>query len=77
MFFAGITASFSNRLDKLILLAGAGAGAVLATAGELLGGYPVARRIASFRWVAASTEIRSERCARRNIHSEFRAVLQR
>ena len=40
LFFAGITASFSNRLSRLILLTGAGA--ILATAGVLLAGYPVA-----------------------------------
>ena len=38
LFFAGITASFSNRLSRLILT---GAGAILATAGVLLAGYPV------------------------------------
>jgi hypothetical protein len=40
LFFAGITASFSNRLSKLILLTGAGV--ILAAAGVLLAGYPVA-----------------------------------
>jgi hypothetical protein len=40
LFFAGITASFSNRLSKLLLLFGAGA--ILAVAGVLLAGYPVA-----------------------------------
>lgn len=39
LFFAGITASFSNRLSRLMLLFGAGA--VLAVAGVLLTGYPV------------------------------------
>jgi hypothetical protein len=39
LFFAGITASFSNRLSKLTLLVGAGA--ILAVAGVLLAGYPV------------------------------------
>jgi hypothetical protein len=39
LFFAGITASFSNRLSKLLLLFGAGA--ILAVAGVLLAGYPV------------------------------------
>jgi hypothetical protein len=39
LFFAGITASFSNRLSRLMLLVGAGA--ILAVAGVLLAGYPV------------------------------------
>lgn len=39
LFFAGITASFGNRLSKLILLFGAGG--ILAVAGVLLAGYPV------------------------------------
>ena len=40
LFFAGITASFSNRLSKMILLFGAGA--ILGVAGVLLAGYPIA-----------------------------------
>lgn len=40
LFFAGITASFSNRLSRLMLLFGAGG--ILAVAGVLLAGYPVA-----------------------------------
>ena len=39
LFFAGITASFSNRLSRLMLLFGAGA--ILVVAGVLLAGYPV------------------------------------
>jgi hypothetical protein len=39
LFFAGITASFSNRLSRLMLLVGAGA--ILVVAGVLLAGYPV------------------------------------
>jgi hypothetical protein len=39
LFFAGITASFSNRLSRLMLLFGAGV--ILAVAGVLLAGYPV------------------------------------
>lgn len=39
LFFAGITASFSNRLSKVILLLGAGA--ILTVAGVLLAGYPI------------------------------------
>jgi hypothetical protein len=40
LFFAGITASFSNRLSRVLLLSGAGI--VLAVAGVMLAGYPVA-----------------------------------
>jgi hypothetical protein len=40
LFFAGITASFANRLSKVMLLTGAGV--ILAVAGVLLAGYPVA-----------------------------------
>jgi hypothetical protein len=40
LFFAGITASFANRLSKLMLLGGASV--ILAVAGVLLAGYPVA-----------------------------------
>ncbi len=40
LFFAGITASFSNGISKFLLLSGSGA--VLAVAGVLLAGYPVA-----------------------------------
>jgi hypothetical protein len=40
LFFAGITASFSNGISKFLLLSGAGA--ILAVAGVLLAGYPVA-----------------------------------
>jgi hypothetical protein len=40
LFFAGITASFSNRLSRLLLLSGAGV--ILVVAGVLLAGYPVA-----------------------------------
>jgi hypothetical protein len=39
LFFAGITASFANRLSKVTLLVGAGV--ILAVAGVLLAGYPV------------------------------------
>lgn len=40
LFFAGITASFANRLSKVLLLAGATA--ILVVAGVLLAGYPIA-----------------------------------
>ena len=40
LFFAGITASFRTRLPKLLLVVAAGA--ILAVAGGLLVGYPVA-----------------------------------
>ncbi len=40
LFFAGITASFSNRFSKIVLLLGSAA--ILAAAGVLLAGYPVA-----------------------------------
>ena len=40
LFFAGITASFSNRFSKIVLLLGSAV--ILAAAGVLLGGYPVA-----------------------------------
>jgi hypothetical protein len=40
LFFAGITASFSNRLSRVLLLSGAAV--VLAVAGVLLAGYPIA-----------------------------------
>jgi hypothetical protein len=39
LFFAGITPSFSNRLSRVLLLAGSGA--ILAVAGVLLASYPV------------------------------------
>jgi len=40
LFFAGITASFSNRFSKIVLLMGSAV--ILGAAGVLLGGYPVA-----------------------------------
>lgn len=40
LFFAGITASFSNRVSKLLLLTAAGV--VLAVAGVILARYPIA-----------------------------------
>ena len=40
LFFAGITASFNNRLPRIVLLLGSAA--ILAFAGVLLGGYPIA-----------------------------------
>lgn len=40
LFFAGITASFSNRFSKVVLLLGSAV--ILAAAGVLLAGYPVA-----------------------------------
>jgi hypothetical protein len=40
LFFAGITASFANRPSKVMLLVGAGV--ILAVAGVLLAGYPIA-----------------------------------
>jgi hypothetical protein len=40
LFFAGITASFSNRLSKIVLLLGSAV--ILAAAGVLLASYPIA-----------------------------------
>ncbi len=40
LFFAGITASFKNRLPRIVLLLASAA--ILAFAGALMGGYPVA-----------------------------------
>lgn len=40
LFFAGITASFNNRFSKIVLLLGSAV--ILAAAGVLLAGYPVA-----------------------------------
>jgi hypothetical protein len=40
LFFAGITASFNNRLPRILLLTGSAA--VLAVAGVLMSGYPIA-----------------------------------
>jgi hypothetical protein len=40
LFFAGITASFNSRLPRIVLLLGSAT--ILAVAGVLLGGYPIA-----------------------------------
>ena len=40
LFFAGITASFNNRLPRIVLLLASAT--ILAFAGALMGGYPIA-----------------------------------